>query len=230
MDSKPRLLATSGKRTRWLKAIAILLPVVVLFLLEMGLRIFHYGYDTSLFIEYPRDPRYLVLNPNASRRYFTDPTMAPTGNSEPFKKTKDENPCRIFILGESTTIGYPYFHNGSFHRWLQYRLTRSFPGRSFEIINLSITAVNSYTVLGFAKELVDYRPDAVLIYSGHNEYYGTLGVASTSRLSGNRTLIRLMLALRRLRLVQWLTNGYRKLTTLFRTDKNHSGETLMQMM
>src|ERR1700722_15730606 len=230
MDSKPRLLATSGKRTRWLKAIAILLPVVVLFLLEMGLRIFHYGYDTSLFIEYPRDPRYLVLNPNASRRYSTAPAMAPTGNSEPFKKIKDANTCRIFVLGESTTIGYPYFHNGSFHRWLQYRLTRTFPGRSFEIINLSITAVNSYTVLGFAKELVDYRPDAVLIYSGHNEYYGTLGVASTSRLSGNRTLIRLMLALRRLRLTQLLGNGYRRLVGLFRPVGNYSGETLMQMM
>ena len=214
----------------WFKAIALLLPFLVLFLLETGLRIFHFGYDTSLFMEYPGDQRYLVLNPNASRKYFTDPAMAPTGNSEPFKKIKDENTCRIFVLGESTTIGYPFFHNGSFHRWLQYRLTRTFPGRSFEIINLSVTAVNSYTVLGFAKELADYQPDAVLIYSGHNEYYGTLGVASTSRLSGNRTLIQLMLALRRLRLTQLLTNGYRKLMGLFRTPANYSGETLMQMM
>jgi tetratricopeptide (TPR) repeat protein len=233
MDSKPRLLASGvavKKRTVWLKVVALLLPLLVLFLAEMGLRIFHYGYDTSLFMEYPRDPRYLVLNPNASRKYFTDPAMAATGNSEPFRKTKEENTCRIFVLGESTTIGYPYFHNGSFHRWLQYRLTRTFPGRSFEIINLSVTAVNSYTVLGFAKELVDYQPDAVLIYSGHNEYYGALGVASTSRLSGNRTLIRLMLALRRLRIVQCLSNGYRKLTDLFSAGKHYSGATLMQLM
>lgn len=222
--------ASSGKRTVWLKAVSLLLPFLVLFLLETGMRIFHYGYDTSLFMEYPRDRRYLVLNPNASRKYFTDPAMAPTGNSEPFKMIKDKNTCRIFVLGESTTIGYPYFHNGSFHRWLQYRLTRTFPGRSFEIINLSVTAVNSYTVLGFAKELVDYQPDAVLIYSGHNEYYGTLGVASTSRLAGNRTLIRLMLALRRLRLTQLLTNGYRRLAGLFSAGKHYSGETLMQVM
>jgi tetratricopeptide (TPR) repeat protein len=226
----PPCKASSGKRTVWLKVVSLLLPFLVLFLLETGLRIFHYGYDTSLFMEYPRDGRYLVLNPQASRKYFTDPAMAPTGNSEPFKKIKDENTCRIFVLGESTTIGYPYFHNGSFHRWLQYRLTRTFPGRQFEIINLSVTAVNSYTVLGFAKELVDYQPDAVLIYSGHNEYYGTLGVASTSRLSGNRTLIRLMLALRRLRLTQLLTNGYRKLAGLFSAGRNYSGETLMQLM
>ena len=163
-------------------------------------------------------------------RYFTDPAMAPTGNSEPFRKVKDEHTCRIFVLGESTTIGYPYFHNGSFHRWLQYRLTRTYPGRSFEVINLSVTAVNSYTVLGFAKELVDYQPDGVLIYSGHNEYYGTLGVASTSQLSGNRTLIRLMLALRRVRLIQLLTDGYRKVKGLFKATGNYSGETLMQMM
>jgi tetratricopeptide (TPR) repeat protein len=212
------------------KAISILLPFLMLFVLEMSLRLFHYGYNFNLFIAYPGDQNYLVLNPDASKLYFTDPAMAPTGNSEPFKKIKDENTCRIFVLGESTTIGYPYFHNGSFHRWLQYRLTRTFPGRSFEIINLSVTAVNSYTVLGFAKELADYQPDAVLIYSGHNEYYGTLGVASTSRLSGNRTLIRLMLALRRLRLVQWLTNAYRKGAGLFRTGRNYSGETLMQLM
>jgi tetratricopeptide (TPR) repeat protein len=228
--SHPSGGSSSRKRTLWLKAISFLLPFLVLFLLEGGLRIFHYGYDTSLFMEYPRDQRYQVLNPNASRKYFTDPAMAPTGNSEPFKKIKDENTCRIFVLGESTTIGYPYFHNGSFHRWLQYRLMRTFPGRSFEIINLSVTAVNSYTVLGFAKELVDDQPDAVLIYSGHNEYYGTLGVASTSRLSGNRTLIRLLLAMRRLRLTQLLTNGYRKLAGLFSTGKNYSGETLMQVM
>ncbi len=222
--------ASAGKRARWFKVIALLLPFLVLFLLETGLRVFHYGYDTSLFIEYPRDQRYLVLNPNASKKYFTDPAMAPTGNSEPFKKIKDENTCRIFVLGESTTIGYPYFHNGSFHRWLQYRLTRTFPGRSFEIINLSITAVNSYTVLGFAKELVDYQPDCVLIYSGHNEYYGTLGVASTSRLSGKRTLIRFMLALRRLRLIQLLTDSHHKVMGLFKAAGNYSGETLMQMM
>jgi tetratricopeptide (TPR) repeat protein len=218
------------KRVVLFRAIAILLPFLILILLEFTLRIFHYGYDTNLFIAYPRDQRYLVLNPNASKKYFTDPAMAPTGNSEPFKKIKDQNTYRIFVLGESTTIGYPYFHNGSFHRWLQYRLTRTYPGRQFEIINLSVTAVNSFTVLGFAKELRDYQPDAVLIYSGHNEYYGTLGVASTSRLSGNRTLIRLMLALRRLRLTQLLTNGYRKLAGLFRAGRNYSGETLMQLM
>ena len=83
-----------------------------------------------------------------------------------------------------------------------------FPDRQFEIINLSLTAVNSYTVLGFARELVRYKPDAVLIYTGHNEFYGTLGVGSSSRIGNSTYVNRLMLQLRQLRLVQWLTNTY----------------------
>ncbi|HZE83951.1 MAG TPA: hypothetical protein VE035_06550, partial [Puia sp.] len=216
------------KRIILFKAISILLPFLILILLEAGLRIFHYGHDLNLFVEYPGDQDYLVLNPDASKKYFTDQVMAPTGNRELFKKEKDKNTCRIFVLGESTTIGYPYFHNGSFHRWLLYRLMRSFPDRHFEIINLSMTAVNSYTVLGFARDLVSYEPDAILIYSGQNEYYGALGVGSTNKVGGNPRIIRLMLALRGLRITQLITNLYKGIAGS--DPKKHAGETFMRLM
>src|SRR5579872_6562708 len=190
------------------RIIVILLPFLLLLALEGALRLFHYGYDTSLFIEAPGNGDYLVLNPTASRRYFTDAGNATTGNREPFRKVKEAGTLRIFVLGESTTIGYPYFHNGSFHRWLQYRLNRSFPDKKLEIVNLSLTAVNSYTVLGFARDLVRYEPDAVLIYTGHNEYYGALGVGSTNRLGGSPWLVETLLWLRQLRCVQLLTSAY----------------------
>ncbi|HEX3768292.1 MAG TPA: hypothetical protein VHT72_07930, partial [Puia sp.] len=150
--------------------------------------------------------------------------------SELFKKDKDDSTLRIFVLGESTTIGYPFFHNGSFHRWLQYRLMRSFPDRRFEIINLSLTAVNSYTVLGFARELVKYKPDAVLIYTGHNEFYGTLGVGSSSRIGSSTGINRLMLHLRQLRVVQLLTNTYEKIKNLPASEEKYAGQTLMQRL
>ena len=171
----------------------MVLPLLVLLLVEVSLRIGDYGNHLNLFVEYPGDNNFLMFNPNASKKYFTNQALAATGNTELFKKEKDANTLRIFILGESTTIGYPYFHNGSFHRWIQYRLMNTFPNKRFEIINLSLTAVNSYTVLGFAKELVQYKPDAVLIYSGHNEYYGTLGVASTENVGNSFDVFKLIL-------------------------------------
>ncbi len=217
-----------GKYIVPFRIIAILLPILILILVEITLRVFHYGNDLSLFIDVKGKPGYLVLNPDASKRYFANTTLAPSGNSELFRKVKDSSILRIFVLGESTTIGYPYFHNGSFHRWILYRLMREYPDKQFEVINLSMTAVNSYTVLGFAKELVKYNPDAVLIYSGHNEYYGTLGVSSTNQMGGNSWVIQVILTMRRLRIVQLLTNLFERTTQ----PKNGKAEvqTLMQRM
>ncbi len=229
------LAGTSMKpnsRTRKLafKAITILLPFAVLALIEISLRIVHYGNNLDLFIEAPGKSGYLVLNPDAAKRYFVNQAFVPTGNSELFRKIKDKSTLRIFVLGESTTIGYPYFHNGSFHRWLLYRLMHEFPDRQFEIINLSLTAVNSYTVSGFAKELVKFEPDAVLIYSGHNEYYGTLGVGSTSKVGSNPHVIKFLLQLRQLRIVQGLTALLGFTRSSSGLAKEYSGQTLMQRM
>ncbi|MDQ6479262.1 hypothetical protein [Dyadobacter sp. LHD-138] len=218
------------KRLIVFRLISLLVPFVLLFLLELTLRIFHYGYDLNLFIEYPRDKNFLFLNPDASKKYFSNQRNATTGNVEPFRKKKDANTLRIFVLGESTTIGYPYFHNGSFHRWLQYRLTHTYPDRNFEIINVSLTAVNSYTVSGFAREVVNYQPDAVMIYTGHNEYYGALGVGSTEKIGGSRFLVKLILYLREFKITQLLTALIEKVNPLNESANATQDGTRMQRM
>jgi tetratricopeptide (TPR) repeat protein len=220
---------TPAPKRLWIfKLISIVLvPLILLGLLELSLRLFHYGDDLRVFIPYPHDSKYMVLNPKASLRYFPDAKIATVGNVELFKKHKDTNTLRFFVLGESTTIGYPYFHNGSFHRWLAYRLMHAYPDKQFEIINLSLTAVNSYTVRGFAQALIDYQPDGVLIYCGHNEYYGALGVGSTQHLGGNLTLVNWIIKLRSLRIMQLLTNAYR---ALHHPRQGTTSETRMQFM
>ncbi|MGN7887609.1 hypothetical protein [Dyadobacter sp. 22481] len=224
--------AVTGSRKRvWLfRLISMALPLLSMLLLECGLRLFHYGYDLDLFIEYPPDKNYLFLNPDASKRYFIDQKNATTGNVEPFRKEKAPGTRRIFVLGESTTIGYPYFHNGSFHRWLQYRLAHTFPDQHFEIINIALTAVNSYTVLGFAREVVDFQPDAVLIYTGHNEYYGAMGVGSTEKLGGSPALVNGILRLRALKTLQLATDLYHKALASVTSGKAENDGTRMQRM
>ncbi|WP_183561435.1 hypothetical protein [Mucilaginibacter sp. SP1R1] len=223
-------MALSKNKIILFKGISItLIPLLLLFLLELTLRLFHYGHNLSVFVDYKGNRNYLVLNPDASKKYFTDDDMATTGNSEPFKKQKDANTLRIFVLGESTTIGYPFFHNGSFHRWLQYRLMHELPDKNLEIINLSLTAVNSYTVAGFAKEIVNYEPDAVFIYTGHNEYYGALGAGSTQHIGGNRNMVKLLLHLREFKIWQLLSNVYSSIQNLIHTDKR-AGASRMRLM
>lgn len=218
------------QRTLLFKGIALLLPLLLLALIEGGLRLAGYGHDTRLFVEDEQQKGYWVMNRYASEKYFSDAANATFGNYEPFRQKKAEGTFRIFVLGESTTIGYPYFHNGSFHRWLQYRLMHTFPDRDFEVINLSLTAVNSYTVHGFAQEVVDYSPDAVLVYTGHNEYYGALGVGSTSSIAGNPYLVRAVLKLREFRLVQLINRTMGGIRKAISGNKVDVRENLMKRM
>lgn len=213
-NKRTRTSDTKSENTKNLllfKVISISIPVLIVVFIELILRIAGYGSDYKLFVESPEDEAYWVMSDDASQKFFTDRENATLGNREFFKKEKDEDTYRIFVLGESTTIGFPYLHNGSFHRWLQYRLMFSFPEKHFEVINLSLTAVNSYTVRDFAREIIDYEPDAVLIYAGHNEYYGALGVGSTSYMGSNPKIVNAMVKLRKIRLYQALNNAVKKI-------------------
>ena len=59
-----------------------------------------------------------------------------------------------------------------------------------------MAAINSYSLLDFTDEILEQSPDALLIYAGHNEYYGALGVGSEQSLGNSRWLIRTYLKLR----------------------------------
>jgi len=188
------------------KITAGIIPLLILVLVELCLRWGGYGHDTHLFITDPDNPSLIVMNQYASTRFFSDTMNATKGYAEPFSREKAPGTLRIIVLGESTAEGYPYFHNGSFHRWLQYRLMHTFPNRKIEVINLALTAVNSYTIRDFSEEVAQVQPDAVLIYIGHNEYYGALGVGSTSNIGSNRTAIRFLLQVRKLKIAQLFQN------------------------
>ncbi|HEY0274067.1 MAG TPA: hypothetical protein VGC22_12830 [Chitinophaga sp.] len=211
-------------RAFFIRLTALLLPLLALLLLEGVLRLLGYGHSHALFVKAPGHPGFLVMNRYASEKFFTAAGNATTGNYELFREKKLPGTYRIFVLGESTTVGYPYMHNGSFHRWLQYRLMQTFPSRNIEVINVSLTAVNSYTVLSFGKAVLDYQPDAVLVYTGHNEYYGAQGVGSTSKIGNRRWLVRAMLTLRDLRLVQLMQQG------LSSRQKTDTTQNLLQRM
>lgn len=194
-----------GRKDLYWLVFSLLMPLVILGSIEMGLRYARYGVNLDdLFLTTP-DGRYLYMNKDISKRYFTR-SQATTGNVEFFKKVKDARTFRLFVLGESAALGFPYPNNISFQRMLKYALQQANPDKDIEIINLSLTAINSYTFYDFGKELARYRPDALLIYGGHNEYYGALGVGSTNTFGSNRAFVRTVIRLRQTKLVQLLEN------------------------
>jgi tetratricopeptide (TPR) repeat protein len=137
------------------------------------------------------------------------------------------------VLGGSTAAGWPYPNNLMFSRILNIKLSNLFPDKRIEIINTSISAINTYTQLDFLSEIVEQKPDAVLMYSGHNEYYGAFGVASTQTIGNARWLKKLYLNLVQYKTFQLLRDFISFAGGIFGGDKStdtQTGETLMESL
>ncbi len=224
----------SPGRQKAFKVIALALPVIFFLLLETGLRIFHYGGNLDLFIPLPKAySGYYMCNPAVARRYFFMQSSIPHPPNDLFLKEKPANGYRIFVLGESTTAGYPYGNNIMFSRILQYRLAGVFPQRHIEVVNTAMTAISSYTLLDFMNEILEQQPDAILIYAGHNEFYGALGAASNESLGKIQPLVKMYLKLQRFRTFLLIRNALGKFKNwfdrlFFESDVNDPASTLME--
>jgi len=207
----------------------VILPFFFLVLLEIILRLFSVGTDLSLF-KVSADLRYFEINRQVGERYFNKYAYT-TPLSDKFLRQKPLNGFRIFVMGESTVQGFPYDANLAFSRILHRRLQDIFPERFIEVVNLGLTAVNTYTILDFTDEMLQQYPDLVLIYAGHNEYYGALGVASMENGSIPDWLKKLHLKLIHLRTYQLLQNGINSiLKNVNQTDQREISATLMEKM
>ena len=191
-------------RNRFFYVIAILLPFVLLAGLEGLLRLVGYGQTVPLFITNPQAPEYTLPRPDVVSRYFADPSAGPNVTIETnfFLTEKPQNGLRLFVQGGSTAAGFPYGYGASIAGLLDYRIKQSLPEREVEVINTALSAVNSYTLLDFADEIIEQQPDAVLIYAGHNEFLGIMGVGSTYSAFNSRPANLLFLKFKDLRLFQ----------------------------
>ncbi|HEX6789900.1 MAG TPA: tetratricopeptide repeat protein [Candidatus Krumholzibacteria bacterium] len=206
----------------------VVVPALFFVLLEGGLRLGGYGVNTDLVLD--DDGGTCHLNADVAQRYFSPPlrSIQPSIGFRVFDRAKTPGALRVFVLGESTTAGFPFHVNGSFAGFLEDELRAAYPARDIEVINCGMSAISSYVVLDFARQLVDYQPDLFLVYTGHNEFYGALGAASARAARPSRALTLLEMKLANLRTYQLVCN------TIFRLRpgpaRGTSGQSLMAAM
>jgi tetratricopeptide (TPR) repeat protein len=133
-------------------------------------------------------------------------------------------------MGESAAAGFPYPRNVEFSRLIADVLRDALPGDSVEVINLAIAATNTFSLLDMADEVAAQHPDAVLIYAGHNEYYGALGAASRVSVPGGVTAVRLYTRLIRLRLVLALRNAMARVMSRNKSSGDLEAASLMEIL
>ncbi|MFH1197818.1 MAG: tetratricopeptide repeat protein [bacterium] len=216
------------KTPKWFYAVLVLTPIVVFILLEIFLRIIDYGYNLEQWVDAGQGK--YIINPNIGRRYFPSGDFIPNTIEDVFDQQKSENSFRVFVLGESSAQGYPFNPLGSFSRYIRKRLELVYPNTTIEVVNLGMTAINSYTVLDILPGVLDQKPDLILVYTGHNEYYGAMGVGSVESYGSSRSLIKLMLYLNNFKLTQSVRNTVQWLSSLFVSENSDASGTLMSRM
>jgi tetratricopeptide (TPR) repeat protein len=217
-----------SKSPFWYYLILILIPILFFVLLEIILRIFNYGRNDDQWIKITETKQ--MLNPDVAGRYFYNTKDLPQSNNDVFDIVKRENAFRIFVLGESSAQGFPFSPNGTFSRYIRDRLELIYPDKHIEVINLGITATNSYTIRDLIPGVFEQKPDLIIIYSGHNEYYGAFGVGSTENIGNSRKIVNFLIWLNKFKSVQLIRNVISTITSVFGKDSDantNRGGTLM---
>jgi tetratricopeptide (TPR) repeat protein len=221
----------SSKQKQLFKIIAGIIPILFLLIFEGVLRLAGYGDNLNLFIQNPTKgyEKYMMVNPEVGKKYFQKFEYTAPAN-DIFLAEKPDNTFRIFVMGSSTVYGFPYERNLMFSRILHKQLEDAYPDKKIEMVNTAITAINSFTLLDFTKQILKYKPDAVLIYAGHNEFYGAFGIGSNETMSRNRELTQLNIALMDIRIYQLIRNIISGVSQKIGKNKNEVHGTLMKRM
>jgi lysophospholipase L1-like esterase len=147
-----------------------LLPVVILFsVLEGAARMVEiwlppwevdYGWgftaDSRLFVPSEKEPGQMI----------TAPAKETCFRRQRFSMSKPEGIFRVFMIGESS-VNYLMDDFPDFTA----RLHGAFEGRyQFEVINAGGLSYGSHRLVLIMAEILEYEPDLVLVYVGHNEF------------------------------------------------------------
>ncbi len=211
----------------WFYLVLFSLPIIIIISTELILRGIKYGdnYDTFVTISDQFDDL-LFFNPKLPKKYFSNNSHVPSVIPDGFEKNKRENGFRIFVLGGSTTAGFPYPTNAAFSRQLKRKLEITYRDKFFEVINLGISAVNSNTIRDIIDDVLEEKPDLIIIYAGHNEYYGADGVVNRGILNYNPAITSVYNSLREFKIYQLISNFIKSVIP----KENSQSKTLMAEM
>jgi len=178
----------------------------VLVVTEFSLRLFAPNPDTEPVLDFTFDGiEWHQVNRAYLSKYFPPGTPAvPEFKPSLFFRAKPPGLFRVICLGGSSMFGTPYIMSGTIPAVVRKQLRHLAPERDVEVINWSATAINSNVVRDLSEELLKFEPDLVLIYMGHNEFYGPDGIGANILERWIPVLTRLKYDLRELRLMQVL--------------------------
>jgi tetratricopeptide (TPR) repeat protein len=115
-------------------------------------------------------PAFRVVEKDGQKTVWRSGFLPLMVSSGPFPLERPPGGLRIFVLGGSAAAGWPY-HTGdtNISALLARKLRQLYPDRSIEVYNMAAGTFASHRVKLVLEEVVQYHPDAILLYNGNNE-------------------------------------------------------------
>lgn len=173
----------SPSRRRLFKLLCIAFPLIVFLTLELVLRACGWGGHPPILREFKGTSKNVLVatHREAVRQYFfANPDTSGANTPYYFLMPKPADTVRVFLMGASAIQGWPQPRHLAPSAFLEFMLRDVWPDREIEVINFGTTAIASFPVRDILNQVIEYDPDVVVIYSGHNEFYGAYGTASSS--------------------------------------------------
>jgi tetratricopeptide (TPR) repeat protein len=199
--------SVTGRRLWLFRIIAItVIPLLVLLLIEFGLRIAGYGYPARAIITCRVKGKDAYCENAKFAWQFFPKKIAREFYPFTFTADKSDNTYRIFVLGASAAQGAPAGEY-SFGRMIEVMLRGMYPKINFEVITLAMPAINSHAVLKIAEECADHEGDLFVVYLGNNEVVGPYGPGTIfAPINSSLAFIRAQMAFRATRFAQLLND------------------------
>jgi tetratricopeptide (TPR) repeat protein len=158
----------------WKRPFFALIALLLFFVVLEGL-LWAFGVDTLLserdpFLGFSDAVRLFEEVPEREVYRMPPRAVAHSFNYQEFPTHKPENGFRLFTLGGSSAYGFPWDARTAFTAVLGRALQAAMPERTVEAINVAAMSYGSHRLRILAHELLDYEPDLLVIYTGHNEF------------------------------------------------------------
>jgi lysophospholipase L1-like esterase len=163
-------------RSRWrgvlFRVLAVGIGLLPLAACEAILRAFDLGRPTATvdpFVGFSSVRPLFALNQEKTRYEIPDAHLN-FFRRDGFAAVKPPDEFRIFCLGGSTVQGHPFSIETSFTTWLELSLRAAQPDRRWDVVNCAGVSYATYREAMVVEELLAYKPDLIILCTGHNEF------------------------------------------------------------
>lgn len=187
------------------------------FLLEWGLALAGYADESRFVFDSSINGRDIkVLNSRHLDHFFPGYHAPCKFRTDYFDPNRPDSVVTVVLAGSSL-----FYAEGSTDpaAILKKNLEEKYSRMGFELINLSIPLISSYTVKHLLEDAASLEPDLVVLAIGETEFYGALGSAGKISISGGHNIHDLYSELQHWRIYKLINN----ISTRIKAEKEFEG-------